>query len=163
MIKESITKNNKYHLVQMLPPSLPCGIYSDLVGSFLQQLFVGTQTRAQTPKGIGRSQHHRVANLLCCFQGFRYLKDAHKHLKTKYVYILCLKVHRKKMILTDSTAKLGAIFSLISFSLSEKSCLSSVAMMDSTGVPRTFTPYFSRTPLWNNSTPEHKDTGNQDK
>lgn len=58
------------------------------------------------------------------------------------------------VVLTDSTAILGAIFSLISMSLSANSCLSSVAMMDSTEVPRTFTPYFSRMPRLNNSTPD---------
>ena len=60
--------------------------------------------------------------------------------------------------LTDSTAILGAIFSLISISLSAKSCLSSVAMMDSTEVPNTFTPYFSKMPRRNNSTPVHVQT-----
>lgn len=79
--------------------------------------------------------------------------------KQMHIYCMCkmytfYKMNLFVLILTDSTAKLGAIFSLISISLSEKSCLSSVAMMDSTGVPSTFTPYCSRTPDWNNSTPE---------
>ena len=39
--------------------------------------------------------------------------------------------------LTVSTATLGAIFSPISLSLSAKNCLSSVALTDSIGVPRT--------------------------
>lgn len=165
-----------------------CSLSPDLVGGFLQLFFVGTQTRAQTTKGIGRSWHHWVANLLCRFQGIRYLKDAHKYYTARIVntcyntlkytinlrwlcrmYHLSLIVYRKKMIffffscycfLTDSTAILGAIFSLISISLSAKSCLSSVAMMDSTEVPRTFTPYFSRTPRWNNSTPDRRTNTN---
>ncbi len=65
--------------------------------------------------------------------------------------------HFAKIHLTVLTAILGAIFSLISISLSEKSCRSSVAMMDSTGVPKTCTPYFCRTPLWKSSTPDTMD------
>ena len=52
-------------------------------------------------------------------------------------------VHQTRKILafifklTVSTATLGAIFSPISLSLSAKNCLSSVALTDSIGVPRT--------------------------
>lgn len=56
-----------------------CTRSSDLVGSFLQLFFVGTEPGAQPSKGVGRSQHHWVANLLCCFQGIRYLTDADEY------------------------------------------------------------------------------------
>lgn len=74
-----------YTCAQLPMISRYCSLSSDLVGGFLQLFFVGTQTRAQTSKGIGRSWHHWVANLLCRFQGIRYLKDAHKYYTARIV------------------------------------------------------------------------------
>mmetsp|Transcript_36794 Transcript_36794/g.49753 ORF Transcript_36794/g.49753 Transcript_36794/m.49753 type:complete len:272 (-) Transcript_36794:1415-2230(-) len=53
-----------------------------------------------------------------------------------------------------SQATEGAIFSSISCSLSENICRSSVAMIVSTEVPRTLTPYFSKMPVASSSTPQ---------
>lgn len=74
-----------YTCFQLPMISQYCSLSSDLVGGFLQLFFVGTQTRAQTSKGIGRSWHHWVANLLCRFQRIRYLKDAHKYYTARIV------------------------------------------------------------------------------
>ena len=53
------------------------------------------------------------------------------------LFKICLPAFFKICQLTVSTATLGAIFSPISLSLSAKNCLSSVALIDSIGVPRT--------------------------
>lgn len=73
-----------------------------------------------------------------------------------YVCFICFRTEahpQRFSLLTESTAKLGATFSLISVNLSRNICLSSVAMMDSTDVPRTLTPCSCRMPRLNSSTP----------
>lgn len=57
---------------------------------------------------------------------------------------------------TDSAASLGATCSLISSIFSTKIFLSSVISMEATGVPSTFTRYFSRTPCLVSSTPQFR-------
>lgn len=113
----------------------------------------------------GLNQGHPEHKLISAWQGSqspllpsRHLPPSREEESSAYNHRqICIQTVSKCVYhilqLTVLTAILGAIFSLISISLSEKSCRSSVAMMDSTGVPKTCTPYFCRTPLWKSSTP----------
>ncbi|TNN53470.1 hypothetical protein EYF80_036312 [Liparis tanakae] len=116
------------------------------------------EARAQTAESKSGSHQDRVA------EAFRRCHRLRKTSKKKRMRldggnarrVWKQRLQRLLTCSTDSAASLGATCSLISSIFSTKIFRSSVISIDATGVPRTRTLYFSRTPSLVSSTPQFR-------